>query len=226
MSTPPVLALTQGDPAGIGPEQILGLLGRASEGYRPLVVAEAAALEAVEHLADPGLADRLVYLTGAPTREELPRLPAIPVLDPVATDRTVIPGRPTGEDAAGALAALDMGLLLAREGVADALITGPVSKASIARHCRPGFTGQTEYLSSSFGLEEYGRDYLMAFLGGDLQVALLSTHPAGPLSTTLTTTHLPLAHSSSRLKQPKDQAPVEYHHLPSGFLPPQATLCR
>ena len=176
MSGKGVLALTQGDPAGIGPEQILRVLEGSTTGYRPLVVAEAAALIAVEHLVGPALRDRLVYLTGSPTRDELPPPPAVPVLDPVGSSRVVVPGLPTGDDAAGALAALDAGLGLVRDGVADALVTGPVSKSSISQHCRPGFRGQTEYLASAFGLDEYGRDFLMAFLGGDLQVALLSTH--------------------------------------------------
>ena len=59
---------------------------------------------------------------------------------------------------------------------ADALVTAPVSKASIARHERPDFRGHTDYLAAACGLERYGRDYLMAFLAPDLQVALLSTH--------------------------------------------------
>ena len=57
-----------------------------------------------------------------------------------------------------------------------------------------------------------------------LFLALVSTQPAGPLSTTVTTAHLPLARSSSLEKQPNDHAPVEYHQLPLAFLPPQATL--
>ena len=52
----------------------------------------------------------------------------------------------------------------------------PVSKASIARHVLPGFVGHTDYLAERCGLERYGRDYLMAFLSPDLQVALLTVH--------------------------------------------------
>ncbi len=55
-------------------------------------------------------------------------------------------------------------------------MTAPVSKASIARHVRADFRGHTDYLAAACGLERYGRDYLMAFLAPDLQVALLSTH--------------------------------------------------
>src|SRR6186997_1825893 len=79
-------------------------------------------------------------------------------------------------DAAGAMAALDAGIALVRSGAADALVTAPVSKESIARQHLPGFVGHTDYLAEVCGLERYGRDYLMAFLAPDLQVALLTVH--------------------------------------------------
>jgi 4-hydroxythreonine-4-phosphate dehydrogenase len=90
--------------------------------------------------------------------------------------RRVEPGRSGAADAAGAMAALDAGIALARAGEVDALVTAPVSKGSIARHHLPGFVGHTDYLARACGLERYGRDYLMAFLAPGLRVALLSTH--------------------------------------------------
>jgi 4-hydroxythreonine-4-phosphate dehydrogenase len=51
-----------------------------------------------------------------------------------------------------------------------------VAKETIARWVEPDFRGHTDYLARRFGLERYGRDYLMTFLGADLRVALLSTH--------------------------------------------------
>jgi 4-hydroxythreonine-4-phosphate dehydrogenase len=53
----------------------------------------------------------------------------------------------------------------------------------------PGFRGHTDYLAEACGLEGYGRDYLMAFLAGDLQVALL-------------TTHIPLGEAVRRVRSP------------------------
>jgi len=177
----PVLALTQGDPAGIGPEILLKLvagLPPAGARYVPLLVAERAALEAVRELVPAGTWERLAFLDSPPGAEELATLPAgaVPVLDPVGRPREVNPGRSGPEDARGALAALDLGIELASTGVAAALVTGPVSKESIAKHALPGFTGHTDYLAEKAGLSRYGRDYLMAFLAPDLRVALLSTH--------------------------------------------------
>ncbi len=55
-----------------------------------------------------------------------------------------------------------------RSGLDDALMTGTVNKASIARRHLPRVRGHTNCLAESCGLERYGRDYLMACLGPDL----------------------------------------------------------
>jgi 4-hydroxythreonine-4-phosphate dehydrogenase len=173
----PVLALTQGDPAGIGPEILLKLFldSPEPESWLPVLVAERAALEALRPVF-PGFPwDRLRYLASPPGREELAG-GGIPVLDPVGSRRTVAFGSSGPADAAGAMAALDAGIVLVRAGAADALVTAPVSKGSIARLHSPGFKGHTDYLAAACGLERYGRDYLMAFLAPDLQVALLNVH--------------------------------------------------
>ena len=216
-SRPLRLALTQGDPAGIGPEILLGVLALALESapaagdgaersprrsprsprlpaWQPLLVAERSALDALRSSLPGAPWDRLRYLPGMPDAAELDALAAggdaVPVLDPVATRRTVVPGSPGAADAAGAMAALDAGITLVRQGVADALVTAPVSKESIARHLLPDFRGHTDYLAAACGLERYGRDYLMAFLAPDLQVALL-------------TVHLPLAQALAAALEPR-----------------------
>ena len=174
-----VLALTQGDPAGIGPEILLKLLsGSSAAGWIPLVIAERAALEALRPVLPNAPWDRLQYLSGLPTREQLSGLgETIAVLDPVRDERREIAfGHSQAADAAGALAALDAGIGLARTGVADAIVTAPVAKSSIAKHVRSDFRGHTDYLAEACGLERYGRDYLMAFLAPELQVALLTVH--------------------------------------------------
>jgi 4-hydroxythreonine-4-phosphate dehydrogenase len=178
---PALLALTQGDPAGIGPEILLKLAAAYRGGedrYRPLLVAERAALEAVRSAIPAAAWERLVFLAGPPEPGRLAELSpaAVPVLDPVGRPRRVEPGRSGPDDARGALAALDAGIELAERGAARALVTAPVAKESIARHALPGFTGHTDYLAEKAGLGPYGRDYLMTFLAPDLRVALVSTH--------------------------------------------------
>ncbi len=174
-----VLALTQGDPAGIGPEIVLRALAEEgpAPGWLPLVVAERPAIEAVRDLA-PGFGwERWVPVT-APGRAALDALApgSVAWLDPVGARREMRLGESGPADAHGALAAIDAAVGLARSGVADAMVTAPISKASIARHVRADFVGHTDYLAAACGLERYGRDYLMAFLAPDLQVALASVH--------------------------------------------------
>jgi 4-hydroxythreonine-4-phosphate dehydrogenase len=180
MSVPrPILALTQGDPAGIGPEILLKLLQDSSidRPWTPLLIAERVALEALKPRMGTFPWERLVYFSSPPQRDRLESLDGdIAVLDPVAESRTLTPGQSGPADAAGALEALDTAVAATRSGLADAVVTAPVSKSSIATHHRPDFTGHTEYLAAGAGLDVYGRDYLMAFLSPDLQVALLSTH--------------------------------------------------
>ena len=168
----PLLVLTQGDPAGIGPEILLKLLAPGTPAdWRPLLIAERAALEALRPSLPDFPWDRLKYVGGIEEDGDF-----IPVLDPVADRRQITPGSSGPADAAGAMAALDAGIELVRSGKADALVTAPVSKESIARHVLPGFKGHTDYLAEACGLERYGRDYLMAFLAPELQVALLTVH--------------------------------------------------
>ncbi len=181
-----ILALTQGDPAGIGPEILIAAtLGEGADSggdYLPILVVERSALAPLRGCLSGIEWDRLIEVElGDDPRRGRARLAALPrdavaLVDPVARRRPVIPGQPGAADAAGAVAALDAGVGLAKSGIADGLVTAPVSKEVIARHHLAGFTGHTDYLAAGCGLERYGRDYLMAFLAPRLQVALLSTH--------------------------------------------------
>src|SRR6185436_10892208 len=64
------LVVSQGDPAGIGPELLLRLAARPPrEDCELLFVAERAALEGVRHLVPEGW-ERLVFVDGAPVRGE------------------------------------------------------------------------------------------------------------------------------------------------------------
>ena len=180
MSTPeprPLLVFTQGDPAGIGPEILLRVAAEPwlTEHCRPLLVMEeAAAVPLRESLRELDWS-RFRFFSDPGSVEHGEDV--VPILDPApGSGRCVHPGRPVEGDALGALAALNLGIRLARESVAGALVTAPLSKAEIARHVDPDFRGHTDYLAEKAGLDGYGSDYLMAFLAPNLKVALLSTH--------------------------------------------------
>ncbi|MFQ5526580.1 MAG: 4-hydroxythreonine-4-phosphate dehydrogenase PdxA, partial [Thermoanaerobaculia bacterium] len=175
----PVLAITQGDPAGVGPEVLLKWASARQGGYVPLVVAEQAALEQARRTVVGAGEVVCDYLSEVESRDQLVEREdrdGLAVLDPVAESRAVEFGESGTQDAGGALACLETAVELARAGVVDAVVTSPVSKYSIARHHRPDFRGQTEFVADLCGKSAYGRDYLMTFLTTDLQVALLTTH--------------------------------------------------
>ena len=186
-ASPPLLAVTQGDPAGIGPEILLRVLADPPAAVRLLLVAEATALEAAAGTIDLDTDWKALLLDGAPAREQLTNR-SVAIHDPVGARRAIELGHSGPADATAALACLDAALDLTRDGVTDALVTAPVSKESIARHVDPDFRGHTDHLAARCGLGRYGADYLMAFLAPDLQVALL-------------TTHIPLARAAAELER-------------------------
>lgn len=81
------------------------------------------------------------------------------------------PGKPDRFSAAAALAALDESVARLKNGQADAVVTGPVSKEGLQSIGFP-FPGQTEYYAHAFGMEDYG----MLLTGATLTVGLATIH--------------------------------------------------
>lgn len=159
------IALTLGDPGGVGP--IVGL--RALADLDPQLPV------CVRCLAPATLRAALARLAGV----ELCRLEALE-----ARGQLVWGGPSFGEDAllssgpsvSGArfqYEALREATALLAEGAADALLTGPVSKSLISAHCVP-FRGQTEFLAETAGLAPDA--VTMLFLGERQRFALVTTH--------------------------------------------------
>ncbi len=162
MSEPPLIALTLGDPAGIGPEIALAALQerRLSPAARLLVLGP-------ERLRPPGVpAARLA----AGALEPLPRVGA-PTWFPTGSGEPVVPGRVQAAGGREALAALRAGHELALSGAVQALVTGPVSKAAL-HLAGEEVEGQSELLGRWCGVERFQ----MLAVAGDLRVLLLSRH--------------------------------------------------
>lgn len=81
------------------------------------------------------------------------------------------PGKPDARSAAAALAALDEAVRRLKNGTADAVVTGPVSKEGLQSLGFP-FPGQTEFFANAFGIENYG----MLLAGATLTVGLATIH--------------------------------------------------
>jgi 4-hydroxythreonine-4-phosphate dehydrogenase len=90
---------------------------------------------------------------------------AVGVEDYVAT-----PGEPTGESALVAWAAMERAAEGCRSGEFGGVVTGPVSKAALAR-IGYSWPGQTEFFAA-----RWGGDPVMAFCGGRLRVVLATWH--------------------------------------------------
>lgn len=150
----PVLALTLGDPRGIGPEVTLAALRSGAGGDR------AAFVVIGPETFRSGFAD----LSG--TRHSI--------------EFISIGDQPAGDPSeAGLLAAraIDRGIELALQGRVDGLVTAPISKEAL-RAAGYAFPGHTEFLRERTGAPEV--TMVMAAektpLGGPLRVALVTVH--------------------------------------------------
>lgn len=154
------LAFTVGEPAGIGPDLAVGLIGRSLA--QPLVLIGSRAVLA-ERAARLGIDfDLPKYSPEAHA--------SLSVLDcPLA--HPVTPGRLDPANAAGVLASLDRAVAGCLAGEFAGLVTGPVHKGVINAAGYP-FTGHTEYLAARTGVARV----VMMLVGGGMRVALATTH--------------------------------------------------
>ncbi|MDI1319773.1 MAG: 4-hydroxythreonine-4-phosphate dehydrogenase PdxA, partial [bacterium] len=142
---PGKLAFTCGDPAGIGPEIIASWLA-----------------------ANPADAPRVTVIGPARWLETL-KTPAKKVAVGLE-EFSAAAGQPDGEGALVAWAAMERAAQGCKSGEFTGVVTGPVSKAGLAKIGYP-YPGQTEFFAA-----RWGGDPVMAFCGGKLRVVLATWH--------------------------------------------------
>ena len=168
----PLLAITMGDPAGIGPEVVLKALAHADlfDRCRPLVIGDRRILERAA-----------VWLGQNPSFDAVPE----------PSQGTYQPGRvtlldlenapperiPVGEESAAAGAAAVAYVFracdLATAGEVDAVVTAPLNKA--AMHLAGyDYAGHTELLTERTGAQRVS----MLLIGPNLRIVHVSTHVA------------------------------------------------
>ncbi|MFQ5675705.1 MAG: 4-hydroxythreonine-4-phosphate dehydrogenase PdxA [bacterium] len=165
----PVIALTIGDPNGVGPEVLLRAL--ANESIRrlltPIVVGPRPVLE--KQLKTLGLK---VTLSTASLPRPTDRDDEIPVVDEGLDRRLEItPGKITRAGGMIAGQALEQALELADKGVLSALVTAPISKEAL-HLAGYNYPGHTEFLAEKSNVD----DVVMVLLSGNFRVALVTTH--------------------------------------------------
>ncbi len=163
-SARPLLAITLGDPAGIGPEVVLKTLAHPDvyARCRPLVIGDRRILE---RAADAlGMALDLDIVTDPAAGAYA--FPRVTLLDPGNAAPDACPG-------AAAVDYVFRACDLAMAGAVDAIVTAPLNKA--AMHLAGyDYAGHTELLTERTGAEKVS----MLLIGPNLRIVHVSTHVA------------------------------------------------
>jgi 4-hydroxythreonine-4-phosphate dehydrogenase len=151
------MAITMGDPSGIGAEVVLKAL--ASPGV--------AGLADFFVIGDRSVFKKAAKLAGTVLKAHLVDL------DNVDIGRHRY-GRVGADMARAAMAYLDKAVAMIASGTADCLVTGPINKESIRSAGYRRFQGHTEYLAEKSGAGECA----MMFVGQKLKITLVTRHVA------------------------------------------------
>ncbi len=178
------LALSCGEPAGVGPEIALGAWRALGAELPFFLIGDPAHLPAGAPLV---MIDEPAQAVAAAARG-LPVL-AHPFPEPA------VPGRPAPANAPAVIAAIERGVALVRQGRAAALCTGPIHKRALQEGAGFAFPGHTEYLAHLAGVEQVA----MMLVGGGLRVV-----PA--------TIHIPLARVPAALTAPLLERTIRITH--------------
>ena len=168
----PPLAVSLGDPAGVGPELIAEAWARREdERLSPFFVVGGAVLLA-EAAAARGLAVPIRKIT-SPDEAAAAFGSALPVLGEL--EGAYHPGLPDRAGAELALASLTEATRLAVSGKASGVITGPIAKSRLAE-VGFAFPGQTEFVAAACGVVP--QDAVMMLAGPNLRTVPLTVHIA------------------------------------------------
>lgn len=198
------LAVTPGEPAGVGPELLIQLI---QGGYPQELIAYADPDLLRERAQRIGLALRCREPAGAPR----PLAPGELAVMPLPLAAPAQPGILSPANAGYVLRCLDRAVADCQSGFCAALVTGPVHKGVINDAGIP-FSGHTEYLAARTGTARV--------------VMMLAT--AG-LRVALATTHLPLAQVPAAINAPLliEVIGILYHDLQRrfGIAQPRILVC-
>ncbi len=158
------IAVTPGEPAGIGPDVLIDLVSR---GHRHELIAytDPALLEA--RAAQLG---RVLHLRRVGDRPK-PLAPGELAIEPLPAPVRAIPGKPRPETAAWLLGTLEKAATDCLSGHVAALVTGPVHKG-IINTAGIAFRGHTEFLATFAHCSQV----VMLLATTGLRVALATTH--------------------------------------------------
>jgi 4-hydroxythreonine-4-phosphate dehydrogenase len=164
--SPPVVVVSSGEPAGIGPDICLALAAREFEA-RLAVLGDSAMLAARAQVL--GSTAALQACTDMAELE--PHRPGTLAVLPLALRAPAVAGTLDAANAAYVLDMLRTATTLCRDGRAAALVTAPVQKSIVAA-AGFKFSGHTEFLAELCGVKLP----VMLLTGKSARVALATTH--------------------------------------------------
>lgn len=171
MEKKPLLAITMGDPAGIGAEIIVKALEEEAcyESLRPLVIGDAGIMNKSLRFAAKELKINIVHHP----QEALFTFGTIDVLhiQNKGVERIEY-GKISAEAGQCSFSYIDWAIALALRGEVDGVVTGPINKASLHLAGYNEFAGHTEI----FAVKTNTKDYSMMLAVDDLYVFHVSTH--------------------------------------------------
>ncbi|SDZ73221.1 4-hydroxythreonine-4-phosphate dehydrogenase PdxA [Nitrosospira multiformis] len=160
----PKLALTAGEPAGIGPDLCVQIT-QLGLPFKLIVIADRELLQERARL----LRLPLTITDYSSRAEHRPGEGILHVLH-IPLAETATPGKPDAANASYVLKTLERAVAGCVNGEFDAMVTAPVHK-SVINDAGISFTGHTEYLAQLTN----GRPVMM-LAGGGMRVALATTH--------------------------------------------------
>ena len=168
----PLLGITMGDPAGIGPEVIAKALavGKVQRLCRPLVIGSFPVMQ--QTVKNLKLKLNVIRVEGHET--VTPRPNHLAVLDPLEHPLgRFTRGVAAIETGAASVLFIKKAVELAQLGCIDGIVTGPINKEAInMAGCH--FPGHTELLADLTKTQESG----MMIIGGPLRIMFVTTHVA------------------------------------------------
>jgi 4-hydroxythreonine-4-phosphate dehydrogenase len=171
----PPLALSQGDPAGIGPDiALMAWRDRQAHQIHPfLYIGDPLVLKARAVLL--GIDAPIEECSAADAADVFDR--ALPVMA-ISAGAPVTAGQPNSQTATGTIAAIENAVDLTISGRASAVVTCPIAK-SVLYEAGFGFPGHTEYLAD-LGAKAFGSPVrpVMMIAGPELRTVPVTIHIA------------------------------------------------
>jgi 4-phospho-D-threonate 3-dehydrogenase / 4-phospho-D-erythronate 3-dehydrogenase len=165
----PIIGITMGDPAGVGPEIIMKSLKDAQlyENCRPFVIGDAAILERADQFVHTGL---LIHKIASLSEAQF-QPGTVDCLDQGLVSADLPIGQVSAEAGNAAFSYLKKAIELANAGEIDAICTAPLNKEALHKggHLYPG---HTEILAELTGTQ----DFSMMLSAPKLKVIHVTTH--------------------------------------------------